>query len=812
MTETGKSKNAKGREKPGRPGPNPVVIGVAVLVLGLAAWLYMSRGDRSGGAATEADDAAVSYDVATSVVDLGKAFAVGPSVERVEAPGTDVVPEREVPGLTAALDGVDPDAVAKLLEEAGARHLLVDPSITVRDPIPPNTVRNRLALGRPAGRLSAVLMSRTLCLYDLTDGPLRLSREAREAMTGLVRRAAGVAGVEVPQRLPAELEEAGDWRVIVTLRAVDGRRIGMFNVAEGTLAKAAEAAGGKLEGYYNRQGFDDRLGPLPVALTRKVGVEVDVLYDEGKFMGPRDPLFMWRVIEPGIHGVRIRIGGKDHQPPPSFSVTSDPRTVDSILERVVETMGGRDSDYWKKADVPIVRFRSVHWRERTPGGELEELYRASSRTPSTADVTRENLLASLVGLNDWLADNAVYPDGRMIYRYFPVKDEENAEYNGVRHALGPFSMALTQELAPNDKYWKVADAGLRYMEDRIRWGGPPRNGDGTLDTTAETWMGKPIPGADVAIYETDENEYDRSLPPDWSNKMGGVAVAILGYTQAKRVGWKLSPERERILRGLAAFLLYMQKEDGSFHHYYVAKRNKYYDTTNSIYPGEILYAIARLFGETGEERYRTAFKASMKVALDWFKAEMAQREPDGTYVEQRRKDLVQFQPWIAMAMEEMHRYDPDPSYVEASNLVSLWIMDTYQYDETRAFFPDYLGGYMKVLDELPAMHTFVYTEGTAASYMLARRAGSPPDVVQKLRRGCLLSARFILQMQARPGENDYYYPNPTKAKGGVRYCMNHNKQRIDYTYHALSSVYRIIHAATPEDYEYIHSIEMPGEW
>ncbi len=67
-------------------------------------------------------------------------------------------------------------------------------------------------------------------------------------------------------------------------------------------------------------------------------------------------------------------------------------------------------------------------------------------------------------------------------------------------------------------------------------------------------------------------------------------------------------------------------------------------------------------------------------------------------------------------------------------------------------------------------------------------------------------------MQARPGENDYYYLNPNKAKGAVRYCMNHNKQRIDYTYHALSSIYRILKAATDEDYAAVQAIAMPEEY
>ena len=214
----------------------------------------------------------------------------------------------------------------------------------------------------------------------------------------------------------------------------------------------------------------------------------------------------------------------------------------------------------------------------------------------------------------------------------------------VRHCLGPFSMALTQEFVPDPKYKEKAEAGMKFIESHIRWGGPPRNSDGSLDETSTTWNGKPLAGEDVAIIDFAE-------PPrgDWSAKMGAVAVAILGYTQYKRVGWKLGPEREKVLAGLANFLLYMHDEkEGWFHHYYVGTRNQYYGMRNSIYPGEILYAVARLYGETKDERYRKAFKESMKSNLDWFKQQMDQRRPDGTYEEEHRKNLVQFQPWMAM--------------------------------------------------------------------------------------------------------------------------------------------------------------------
>lgn len=788
-----------------KPGPSPVLIGLAFIVA--AAAIYVLMNQRGGESGESPEGAATAEDFGREIEDLGRTLAIGPGAASIEAKGTDLVSPEDVEGLEKLLEGRDVAAVIAALEEAGIEHVLVDPSIGQRNPIPETTVRNRLALARPAGRLSAKLMSKKLFLFELVDALPELSPEAKRALIQIARVAAGAAGAEPPEQRPAAIDEKGDWRGILTVRPVQGRHISYHTSDDSTLAELAEKLGRKAAKYYDRRGFVDRHGPLSEALAEKITFEFEVIYDRGTFVGPRDNIFLWRVIEPGIYGIRIALGERTHQLPPWYSVTNNFRTIKSMLELVIARRAKRDRDFWKDEKLPIGRFRTIHWRERKPGGEIEDLYRASPGVPATTEITRERMIEVLQGLGDWIADNQTYPSGRYIYRYFPTKDAENDEYNMVRHALGPFSMALTQEFVPDAKYKDKAEAGMRFIEDRIRWGGPPRTGTGEIDDSRDTWMNKPLPGDDVAIIEYEE-------PPDdgWSSKMGAVAVAILGYTQYKRVGWELKPEREKVLDGLANFLLYMQKEDGSFHHYYVAQNNKYFGTRNSIYPGELLYALARLYGETRDERYRTAFRQSMHTNLEWFKKEMDQKEPDGTYEEDRRKNLVQFQPWIAMAMDEMHRYDPDREYLEASNLVSLWIADTFQFDETRAFFPDYLGGYLKVLDELPAMHTFVYTEGTAASYALARRAGADPDVVQKLRRSALLAARFIIQMQSRPGINDYYYPNPGKAKGGVRYCMNHNKQRIDYTYHALSSIYRIIHAATPEDYAYIHSIELPEPW
>ncbi len=739
---------------------------------------------------------------------LGKVVAIGPSALKITAAGTEIIDVGEVTGLAPLLDGTDVDAVIAALEKAAVQHVFVDPSVTSRNPIPKNSVKNRLALAHPAGRLSAISLSTNLFHYKIGDPPPALTHKAREVLTQLARSTFNGEEGTIPDGAPPIVTENRKQNVILTVRPMQSRHISYHTVSANSLAEAVRQAGVKARRYYtNRYKLRSAHGPIEEALAEKLTIELEVVYDRGLFEGPRDDLFIWRIIEPGIYGIRMQIGDKTYYQPPWYPITSNYRTLDYAFGRLVKA-AGQEETYWKNEDVPFERFRTVHWREQKPDGPIQDLYRASPAIPTMKDVTRDNLKKTLGEFGNWVANNQTYPSGRYIYRYFPIRDEENEEYNMVRHCVGVFSLALAQQYAPNPTYKEKAEAGMKFIEDHIRWGGAPRNDDGTIDSSQSTWMGKPLPGKDVAIVE-----FQDPVSGKWSSKMGTIAVAILGYTEYKRAGWTLSPEREKVLDGLARFLLYMHNQkDGHFHHYYVGTKSSLYNIRNSIYPGEILYAVARLYGETGDGRYRAAFNQSLDKNLRWFKDQMARRLPNGTYEERHRKNLVQFQPWMAMAMDEMYRYDQSPDYLRASNLVSLWIMDTYQFDETRAFYPDYLGGYMKVLDELPAMHTFVYTEGTAASFDLAKRAGADKETIDKLRRGAMLSARFIMQQQTRAGENDYYYPNPDKARGGARYCMNHNKQRIDYTYHALSSIYRIIRTASAEDYAIAQAIGMPKTW
>jgi hypothetical protein len=47
--------------------------------------------------------------------------------------------------------------------------------------------------------------------------------------------------------------------------------------------------------------------------------------------------------------------------------------------------------------------------------------------------------------------------------------------------------------------------------------------------------------------------------------------------------------------------------------------------------------------------------------------------------------------------------------------------------------------------------------------------------------------------------SDFWVPNPTRARGGVRYSRNGNKLRIDYSYHSMSAIWQTLKFMPPED-------------
>jgi hypothetical protein len=375
-------KNAKRKKNNKKNETNPILIAlVALIALVVMVAVFSDKKDKSRressqSAVVNRNSDKLSLEPSVALRNLGKTLVIGESLKNIKADGTKIVFPNQIEGVEKVLESKDANALTRLMVKNQINSLIIDPMITTRNPMPENTVKNRLALAHPAGRLSARLMTKKFFLYKITRGAPHLTTDEKRALIGIVRTAAMSGGTMEPDSIPASLRKQGDFQMILTVRPVQNRHLSIHILSADTLENGAVRLAKKLNRYYRRKKFKKIFGPLKEALADKITLEMGIVYDKGIFRGPRDNIFMWRIIEPGIYGVGININGKNHRLPPWYPITTNMRTVSSMLERVSHRMGKKSRDYWKNPSVPIERFRTVHWRELKPGGAVVDLYRA----------------------------------------------------------------------------------------------------------------------------------------------------------------------------------------------------------------------------------------------------------------------------------------------------------------------------------------------------------------------------------------------------------------------------------------------------
>lgn len=724
----------------------------------------------------------------THLKDAGKVLVVGgDDLADLKAPGATLVPLSRERALAKLLDGRDEAAVVRALEKKGYQALLADTRLARPDRLPRVTIANTLSLYRPLDHFTASYLTERAALYTWHE-PYEVTPADAQRLVAIAREVLRSGESVDTSHESAALRAPHASEVSIVLRGQGPALIWRSARRDNLVKSVVDAALAVHERWKVRQ--EQRHGPLAAALDR-LALEIEIFHDHG-LLGDRSLALMWRAIEPGVYGAILEQPKKYRYMLPSTSVYASRETVPDYLASVSREADLGD-DGWARADVKLTRFRTIHFREARPGGPVVRLYRGVP--PIGPEVqTRDAYSKALALAADWLVDNQK-DDGQFMYSYFPETDRDPNQRNIVRHGLAAYGLAMAYEYDHRETTRAASAKALEYMFHNTRFGeGPPAPNGST--GPADEWQGKRIPRNMAYVRYTDA---DKNGP---IGKMGTVASAVFTLTQLAGSG-EVPAEWRRFLLGYGEFLLFMQKDDGSFHHYYCTSDHSYYNTETTIYPGEILLAISRIYGVTGDEKYAEAFDEGMRFYDRWWKSVSRERLPDGTYTDPIRVDLVQFVPWISMAMADMYprvleRWPARArDYATFGIDASMWIADEYQFDDARSFFPDYLGGYYKMATELPAMHGCVYTEGTAAAYQLARLTHDPRQ--RKLHRATILGCRFAIQQLVAPGTSDFWMPNPRRAHGGVRYSLNGNKLRIDYSYHSMSAIYQALKYMPAED-------------
>lgn len=674
--------------------------------------------------------------------------------------------------------GIDVAPARAALEKARAGHLIVS---TLDPPVEPwpseraSTIHELLRDGVPPPGFDPIAIGRAHILYRVAE-PLEVTEAQMASITAYLR--ARFTRGEVPDDLdfPPDARARtrdGKVRFIVAVRGLaegcqTGRARGFVIGEAETVRAALDDAAEKLRRRWSR--LRDRLG-CPRAmndLDRAAGqitLQVELVHRMAAITD-REPDRLYWLVELGREGLYLRRRNQVWMLSPARTIHRALSDERAVAERVGR-WNGLPEDAWRDPGFELGRFETVAWVEPSPRGDPLALYRGVPlvRVP---DITRESLIEAL-WLGAHFLERNQEANGAYRYLYRPLRrpDDRWAETNNiVRHSLCPLVMVRAHQLRADPALVSSAQRGIDFTLSHLERVG-------------------------------DRCRINYRAPDDRraTAKMGTVAAMVISILELGRVQ-DISEYRDE-LQCLGAQILAMQEDSGLFTHYDVPRGHHLYGHHNTIYPGELMLALSRLYEWSGDERYRQAFDRAMEFQRNWFRQTRSQTEEDGIYNERRRVDLISFEPWGIMAVDDMHRQTGDQRYADFGFELVEFMDGLFHFDLGRAQYADYLGGYFKTQQELPAINSCGYTEGAAAAFAIALRSGQR---IEERRQALLLGLRFVLQLQYHPDRSTFHLPDPETASGGFRYNLSFSRVRNDYMYHAMNALALAAATLRPEDY------------
>lgn len=164
-------------------------------------------------------------------------------------------------------------------------------------------------------------------------------------------------------------------------------------------------------------------------------------------------------------------------------------------------------------------------------------------------------------------------DGMFNYRVnMDPRISGTRKYNILRHAGTIYAMARYYQLHPDEQVRSAMERAGRYLQERA--------------------IG-PLPGKEDLLAIWSKPEVNGGGSP-LQAKLGGTGLGLVALTGLEKVTPGFTPLDD--LRKLGRFIVYMQKEDGSFYSKYVPSRGGRNDDWESLYyPGEATLGLLMLY-------------------------------------------------------------------------------------------------------------------------------------------------------------------------------------------------------------------------
>ncbi len=597
---------------------------------------------------------------------------------------------------------------------------------------------------------SAILLLVTGLTYHAFRIPPPDRLDAAERAAVMVPLRAAVAGPTAP---PCTIARTTSEPLVVTVW-LRGRTIARV-AAAGPLAAAVDQAAAELRALP----AVNHLSPNERELAR---VQVDLVTGTGP-LGGAEGLFdslavpgiaNMLAINPGVDGIGANL---DEQPTlllphelVNAKLLAAKRPSDAMpdfamgleLSKIQNLLGNRSGKRQIAPPSSLFRFRTDTFVE-APDHAILPLYRGIPPAPPiSAKVLRE---AALAGGRYLVAHQGT--NGRYVYEH---------------------DLATGQQTDPlrSTSYSLPRHAGTTYFLSEL------------YRITKEPWLREPIERAFahladlLAANKCGDVLFDCVMDKtETTAQLGSTALAVVALAEYQRATG--DARYLPLARRLAAFVLRMQRDDGSFRHIYNPKTKEPSETDQLFYySGEAALALARMHVITGEPQYARATERALDWLVGWYDFFMG-----GFFYGEEH--------WTCIAAEAIWPAVQKPAYVDFCHGYGEFLRAQQPEPGEHPDEDDLVGAY-NVTPFVAPFNTPAgsRTEAMISAYLLGKKSGAPDRRVADQVRAAL---QYALGQQIRP-ESDFDVVGP--GDGGMPGSPIERNVRIDYVQHVCSAMIR----------------------
>ena len=366
--------------------------------------------------------------------------------------------------------------------------------------------------------------------------------------------------------------------------------------------------------------------------------------------------------------------------------------------------------------------------------------------PLSARVLRELALDGGRFLVNHLAAN-----GRYIYEHDLATgaqtDPRSASYSMPRHAGTTYFLAELYRITKEDWLREPIERAFAHLAELMAKGGCA----GTLPDGTEF---------DCVMDRTERIA-----------QMGSTALAVVALAEYQRATGdaRYLPTATK----LSAWILWMQRPDGSFRHLYDPATKQADDASQLLYySGEASLALARMHAITGDPVYARAAERGIDWLVDWYDFFMG-----GFFYGEEH--------WTCIAAEAAYPAVKNRKHVDFCHGYGAFLRQQQAEVGDHPDEDDFAGAYVftpfLVPYNTPAGSR---TEAMISAYLLGRHHGTPDaDVRAQIER----ALAYAIGQQIRP-DNDFAVVGP--GLGGMPGSPIDRVVRIDYVQHVCSAMIR----------------------